>query len=65
LDVALTFGSLLKVSMGLNIGWEVCGEFGDLRSEFIVSQTRELRDRIFFERVQWNFAEIGRMVDFW
>jgi hypothetical protein len=28
LDVWLTFGSLLKFSMGLNIGWEVCGEFG-------------------------------------
>jgi hypothetical protein len=30
LDVWLIFGSLLKFSMGLTLGWEVLGEFGGL-----------------------------------
>jgi hypothetical protein len=33
--------------------------------EEIVSQTRQLRGRIYSERVEWNLAEIGRMVDCW
>jgi hypothetical protein len=32
--------------------------------EKMVSQTRQLRGRISSERVEWNLAEIGRMVDF-
>jgi hypothetical protein len=33
--------------------------------EEIVSQRRQLRGRNYSERVEGNFAEIGRMVDFW
>jgi hypothetical protein len=33
--------------------------------EEIVSQTRQLRGRIYSEREESNFAEIGRMVDCW
>jgi hypothetical protein len=36
----------------------------DQRLEKIVSQTRQLRGRISSERVEWNLAEIGHMVDF-
>jgi hypothetical protein len=30
-----------------------------------VSQTKQLRGRIYSERVESKLAEIGRMVDFW
>jgi hypothetical protein len=64
LDVWLIFVSLLKFSMGLNIGWEVCGELADLRLEIIVSQRRQLRGRIFSEREESVFSGIGRIIDF-
>jgi hypothetical protein len=37
----------------------------DQRFEKIVSQTRQLRGRIFSERVESNLAEIGPRVDSW
>jgi hypothetical protein len=37
----------------------------DLRLAKMVSQTRQLRGRIYSEREESNFAEIGRLVDYW
>jgi hypothetical protein len=37
----------------------------DLRLAKMVSQRRQLRGRIYSERVEWNLDEIGPMVDCW